>query len=451
MSFFSKSSILKPTNANTLGIFRFFFGLFMIIETYYYHTSGLIKKGFIAPKVLFPYDYLEFIKPLPEPIMHLILGLMALGAIMITIGWRHKIGSLIFFLGNTYFLLLDKGIYNNHIYLFSLIALLLIFTNASNSFSLKNKFSLNSQSNIRNWELWIFRFQIIIVYFYGGIAKINYDWLFRFEPMKTALKAISSSPIPDWIAGFMAYGSLMIDLSLGFLLLFKKTRLFAIIFLLIFHLSNGVIFNDIGIFPYLMIASCILFFDGHEIYQFIRTKFGANSKDAKKEPSNTVSDNLEVALSNHSVSTIFFPLLILYIAFQILFPLRHLTLPNQVDWTNIAQQFSWRMKIQSRDVIKSDFFIVDWDNNRKIPFKHNKYINTMQIKKMAEDPRMHLRFAHFIVSKAAEFDVNNPEIRGDLILNCNGQGPYTVINNETDLLKVDYSPFKVADWILPRE
>ena len=36
------------------------------------------------------------------------------------------------------------------------------------------------------WALWILRFQIGVVYFYGGLMKINGDWL-HGEPMRTWL------------------------------------------------------------------------------------------------------------------------------------------------------------------------------------------------------------------------------------------------------------------------
>src|SRR5690606_39426733 len=57
----------------------------------------------------------------------------------------------------------------------------------------------------------------------------------------------------------MAYVGIFFDLLIVPLLLWKKTRVFAFVVSILFHLSNSIIFQ-IGIFPYMSIAFALFFF-----------------------------------------------------------------------------------------------------------------------------------------------------------------------------------------------
>ena len=449
------SFLTKAVSPNSLGLFRLIFGAFMIFEVLYYFNIQLIEIGFINPKILFPYDFFEFLKPLPQPIMQLILGLMLVAAILITIGWKHRIAGTFFFFANTYLLFLDKGIYNNHIYLFSLIALLLAFTNADRAFSIKsrNRSKGLPQLTIPNWQVWLIRFQIVVVYFYGGIAKLNPDWLFRQEPMRSMVKALTGSESEVFVM-LLNYGGLFFDLLVGFALLFKKTRWIAIIALLFFHITNAIIFDDIGIFPYIMIFATVVFFEGETIEKlFNRKKEVALTKKELKKKQKAKSavnvapkDNFNLNKKTQKWVAYF---LAVYILFQLIFPFRHLVLPNKVDWTSIAQNFSWRMKMTSRKAETFKFVIADWEAPARYDVKPNTYMNTMQLQKMIYDPRMSAQFARFIAEEAKkQKNIANPDIRVDIQVIYNGRGPYQLFDQDQNLAEVEYSPFKKNFWIL---
>ncbi|MDF2697959.1 MAG: Vitamin K-dependent gamma-carboxylase, partial [Labilithrix sp.] len=44
------------------------------------------------------------------------------------------------------------------------------------------------------WVLWLVRFQIGLVYFYGGVGKLETDWLFRAMPLRIWLAANGDFP-----------------------------------------------------------------------------------------------------------------------------------------------------------------------------------------------------------------------------------------------------------------
>ena len=112
------------------------------------------------------------------------------------------------------------------------------------------KLKLYSVSSV--W-IWIIRFQMSIVYFYGGLAKLDPDWLNGMAPKALIKIGAYDTPIFSLIDYsivylFYAWSGLFFDLLIPFFLLYSRTRLVAFFAALIFHIHNIFIFN-IGIFP----------------------------------------------------------------------------------------------------------------------------------------------------------------------------------------------------------
>ena len=108
---------------------------------------------------------------------------------------------------------------------------------------------------------------VAIVYFYAGLAKLNTDWLFRAMPLKIWLPSKYDLPIignnlmqQDWFYYAMSWGGAIYDLTIPFLLFYRKTRLLAFLLVLFFHIFTRVLF-PIGMFPYIMIVSSLIYFD----------------------------------------------------------------------------------------------------------------------------------------------------------------------------------------------
>lgn len=172
---------------------------------------------------------------------------------------------MLFFVGFTYVFLLGQAYYLNHFYLVSLISFLLIFVPAHRRFSIDALLDPNlSSSPVPTWSVWLIRFQIGVPYFFGGIAKLNADWL-RGEPLRSWLADFLGFPILErWFANEtlvlgMTYGALIIDLSAVFLMCNRRTRIFGFLLFLGFNFINARLFV-IGIFPRFMIAATLIFF-----------------------------------------------------------------------------------------------------------------------------------------------------------------------------------------------
>jgi vitamin K-dependent gamma-carboxylase len=430
--------IERPIDGRSLGIFRLAFGLFMVYQCYYYYSVELIQKGFLAPALLFGYDWFPFLDVLPEPAMQGILILMAIGAMLMALGVWMRVGCIVFSLGQAYFLFLEKAYYNNHIYLFVLIPLLLCFTHADHFVSLRSM--KGRVGAIRRWELFILQLQIAIVYFYGGLTKINPYWLFEQEPARTAINTMPSNLIfntlmgNEWGVYLLIYGGLLLDLSAPFLLWHKRVRNWAIWLFIAFNLTNSQIFDDIGVFPFVMLGTIILFYGADEL-PLLRRLPGALTDAAAKNLPQSPSWAINVLVG--------------YFAIQLLFPFRGHFLPNPLDYTTIANRFSWRMKVDTRKIEELSFTVIDPGSNTRIPIDIAQLLNPVQINALALDPRNVVQFAHYLKREAVKRDIRNAEVKARIRIRYNGGPPQYYIDPNTDLGEAEVNPFRPIPWLVP--
>src|SRR5690606_40906480 len=115
------------------------------------------------------------------------------------------------------------------------------------------------------WSVTILKLQLAIVYIYAGIAKLNAEWLLDAMPLRIWLPAQSHLPV---IGGFLstafaAYAfswmGALYDLTIVFFLLNARTRPWAYIAVIGFHMITWMLF-PIGMFPFIMILSTLIFF-----------------------------------------------------------------------------------------------------------------------------------------------------------------------------------------------
>lgn len=215
----------------------------------------------------FRYYGFEWVHPLPEPFFSMFfIGGFLLG-LAVAVGWRFRVTAPLFALAFTYLFLLEKAHYLNHAYLFCWLAWLLAFTPAWREWSLDVRRNPLEWSPVTpRWSLAIFPLLMGVVYFWGGIAKLNYDWLIEAMPLHLWIKNRSDIPIVGPLfalkptAYLMAWGGFLLDLLIAFFLLHKRLRWWALAAAVFFHATNHLIFN-IGIFPYLSLVMTSLFFE----------------------------------------------------------------------------------------------------------------------------------------------------------------------------------------------
>ena len=257
-------NLFAPIDNATIVLFRIMFGGIMLWEVTRYFRYDWISRYWIEPYFNFAYSPFNF-QPLPGDGMYVLWYILGALAIFIILGLFYRISATLFFLLFTYTFLLEQARYLNHFYLVVLVSLIMIFIPAHRSFSLDALIFKKIKSNFNPaWNLWLIRFTIGIPYFFGGIAKINPDWL-RGYPLHNWLLGDLDFPIigkyftEDWMIMIMSYSGLLLDLAVVPVLLFKRTRVWGFIVIVLFHLMNARLFS-IGIFPWFMIAATTLYF-----------------------------------------------------------------------------------------------------------------------------------------------------------------------------------------------
>ena len=255
----------SPVDIAILAYFRVAFGAIMLWEMWRYASYGWISRYWIEPSFNFTYLGFEWVRPWPGIGMYVHFGVMAVLTLFIMLGLWYRLSSVLFLLGFSYIFLLEQAQYLNHFYLICLIAFIMIFLPAHRAWALDAWRRPDGRSDwMPNWSLWLLRFQIGVPYFFGGVAKLNGDWL-RAQPIESWLAARTDFPLigqfftEKWMVFGFAYGGLLLDLLVVPFLLWRKTRPFAFAVAVLFHLTNARLFS-IGIFPWFMIAATAVFF-----------------------------------------------------------------------------------------------------------------------------------------------------------------------------------------------
>ncbi len=452
--------LFRPTDIASLVFFRLVFGILgfadlMGVWTYYH-----LYKGYFDPeKFHFHYLGFEWVRPLPEPLMSLFfIGLMV-AAICIVVGWRYRICTVIFALGFTWIFLMEKALYLNHGYLFCWISFLMIALPAHRNWSLDviRQPSLRLET-IERWQLWALPFLMGVVYFYGGIAKINPDWL-NANPLHSWLKNASDMPLLGWLwkqkitAYVMAWSGMLLDISAPFLLLFRKTRGWALGFILLFHLVNTLIFQ-IGIFPWLSIALSLLFFPPdlpRRWFGFLKEKFRKMERleawwESKfmMESEDLVRKNFE-KISPHQIIPIKI-MLSLLVAVHLLVPLRHHLFEGDVAWTEEGHRYAWRMMLRSKQGY-GYFTIKNTATGEESKIKPEDYLTDRQFEKVFTHPDMILEFAHYLRDLWKRRGVPETEVRATIRVKLNGRAAKPFVNDEIDLAKERWDWLRETRWI----
>lgn len=458
--------LFTPVDIASLVFFRVVFGILgfadlMGVWTYYHLSEGYFKPE----NFQFKYIGFEWVRPLPEPFMSIVFLALMVVALLIALGRWYRVCTVIFFFGFSYVFLLEKALYLNHGYLFVWLSFLMIFLPANRQWSwdvLGNP-ALRSDK-IQAWSLYILPLMMGIVYVYGAIAKMNSDWLFDANPLHSWLRARDEMPLLGWLwaqretAYVMAWSGMLLDLTAPFFLLLRKTRVWALGFILFFHLTNTLIFQ-IGIFPWLSIALSLLFFSPdwpRQVWVFAKRKIKWPQRvedwwDGKLTGSENVGGilNLNDFAPKYPRWAVKLTLSSL-VTLHLLLPLRHWCLPGDVAWTEEGHRFSWRMMLRSKRGY-GHFEVKNLQTGEVTKVKAEDYLTDRQQEKLFTHPDMILQFAHYLRDLWHRRGVSEVAVHAHVRASLNGRKTQPYIDAEVDLAQVEWEPFKASDWILPME
>ncbi len=397
---------------------------------------GWIEDHYAHPFFHFKYFGFEWVN-VPSSqmlyLMHILMILAALG-IMLLQGWLYRASAIAFFVLFSYTELIDLTYYLNHYYFVSIISFLLIFSPAHIS-----PFYPVKTQQIPRIALLIIQIHIAILYVYAGLAKINYDWLIQALPLKIWVPAHDQlpliGPIFTWqITPYLfSWFGMLYDTFIILFLLYKPTRKWAYITVIIFHTLTGIMFQ-IGVFPLVMIGITLIFFSDEWQQKWIRRWIPLRHKKTPLIPRKKFTPLL------HSFY-------ILFVLFQLVFPWRYVLYSGNLFWTEEGYRFSWRVMLMEK-AGTATFYVKDTQTGREGVVVNSEFLNPHQEKQMSFQPDMILQFAHFLGNYYEKMGVHKPEVRAEVYVTLNARPSQLLIDPKRDLMK-EKDRFKPKDWINP--
>ena len=334
---------------------------------------------------------------------------------------------------------------------------------------------------------------MFLVYFFGGIAKLNGDWL-RGEPVRPWMHTRADLPLigpivsQEWVIWLITYGGLFFDLGIGFPLVWRRTRMLALLLALGFHATNNYLFH-IGIFPYMAFAITLLFLEPDwpvRVRDAMRRVFarfhlpasasaerGSLDWDEEEEelparppaPRPTPTPETTPVVKQpvqpedplprwRSPSPAYRRWVLTglgaYLAVQILLPLRHWLYPGDVNWTEEGHRFSWRMKLRDKE---GSFTarVRDPATGREWQVKPEQHLAAWQMTEAAGRPDMLIQYAHFLREEfRRKQGVQEAEVY--LLTRCrlNDHPEQELIDPAVNLAREERRLWPRAAWIVPR-
>jgi vitamin K-dependent gamma-carboxylase len=302
-----------------------------------------------------------------------------------------------------------------------------------------------------------------VPYTYGGIAKLNGDWL-QGEPVRMWLAdRAESSIIPtiltsEWTVYLISYGGLIFDLAIVPLLLWRRTRLPTYLVAVAFHLTNSYLFN-IGIFPWMMICATLLFFSPSwprdlsrklQLQRLLPRRAVPAAEapvPADEAPDPAPAQPIAERRSPGRVEAIVMAILALHVLFQVLFPFRHLLYPGDVAWTEEGHRFAWRMKLRAKSHTTTYFALVP-STGATWQLEPRDYVTEIQEDEMHGRPDMVLQLTHWMADRMRQQGYQDVEIYVRALTSLNGRRRRDLIDPNANLAAKERS-FWPSDWLLP--
>ena len=399
---------------------RSLLGLAMAWEALRFFLNGWILPLFGPDVSHFSYVGFGWVRPWPGLGMEIEIAVLGLLGIGLAVGWRARLCSALMAVGWSHVLLIDQANYLNHLYLVVLLLVLFAWVPVRGG-------------QVAGWGLSLLRLQVGLVYVFGGIAKLNVDWL-DGQPMTYWMAQRADLPlVGSWLsapgAGLaLSWGGLVFDLLIVPALMWRRTRRLAFFTALLFHASNAYLFN-IGIFPWLMVVLSTLFFEP----SWPRQVLGPRLVDLGGERWG-MGATLKLVIT-------------VWVLGQVLIPLRHWAYDGDVAWTEEGHHFSWRMKLRSKKG-RVFFHILDRHSGAQSRVDPCQTLGLRQCRKMSTRPDMILQYAHRLQDERRAVGQELVAIHADAIGRLNQREPQRLIDPEVDLCSVERGT-PISEWVVP--
>ncbi len=445
----------RPVPGESAAAFRVIFGLVGLAVVVRLFAHGWIGELYIEPERHFTYPGFEWVRPWPGWGMYLHFAALGLLSIGIALGYRYRLCAALFFVGFTYAELIDRTTYLNHHYWICLAALLIIFLPLNRAWSVdgwRNP-AIRADNSLPSWVMWALRAQVGVVYVFAGIAKLNPDWLLHAQPMRIWLYQHGDMPLfgpllqEAWAAYTMSWAGAAFDLTIVGWLLWRRTRLWAYLVLVGFHVATWILFPRLGIFPWMMIGASLVFFDPdwpRRVVSRVSDWWGWRlGRSPPPQPSPIEGEGVSVPSRLSWGRRAVLIGLGAFALVQVVMPLRHFAYPSNVRWSEEGYLLSWRVMLTEK-VGFAQFRVRDPDTGRSWIVSPDEYLTPLQVERMAFQPDLILQTAHFIAEDFSERGFPSVAVKADAFVSWNGRANARLIDLDADLAAIE--PGLGAKW-----
>lgn len=430
--------LLQPVDAAWLAAFRIGYGLTLACSMWRFLAYGWVSDFFVKPKLFFKYWGFEWVQPLSEQGMQALFWSLLVAALCIAAGFAFRLASALFALGLIYVQLIDVSTYLNHYYLAALLALLLAVSPANRLWSVDAWLSRRSTTTVSGLWLWLFRFQVGVVYVFAGLAKAQPDWLLHAQPLRIWLGASTALPVigPVFALPFvpllLSWCGFLFDTTVVGFLLWPKARPYAYVVLLGFHGMTRVLF-PIGMFPVIMSLAALVFFEPSWPRR-LWSKLGP-------------APALVATGAGGRRATLGLAAAALYAGLQLFMPLRYLAYGGNVLWHEQGMRFSWRVMVRAKG--GGTTFVVHSPSKQHTYYvSPREYLTRVQESEMSNQPDLILQLAHYIHDDFERRGYGDVEVRAESRVGLNGRHSAPFVDETVNLARVQ-DGLASARFVLP--
>lgn len=429
----------RPVSAQSVAVFRIGFGLLVAFSSVRFLAKGWVETLYLEPEHHLTYPYFGWVEPLPAPWMYLWVAAVACSGVAIAVGYRLRPALGMFLVGFAYLELIDAALYLNHYWFLTVVAALLLILPVGNHWSLDAYTGRVRPSNtVPAFVVWALRAQLAAVYLFAGLAKLNADWLFRAQPLRTWLAdrtdvALVGPLLDEPVVAYLAsWSGAAFDCTIVAWLLWRRTRPLAYLTLVGFHLVTGALFQ-IGVFPLVMIVATMIFFEPDWPSRLRRT--GRSAPQEVEEPGQTAT------IRRSSMAA-----LAVLAMLQVMMPLRHYAYPGDVRWTEEGYLGAWRVMLTEK-AGHVEFEVSDPTTGEVWQASPTLVLTDWQAAVAATKPDLIHRTAQLLADYYAEQGRGPVEIRARALVTMNGRPAQLMIDPSVDLAAEPRS-LAPAGWIV---
>lgn len=438
------TALSRPVSIQSLAVFRIVFGLLLVWDTWRFVAGDRITRYYVDPEFHFAYGLFGWVRPLPEPYIHLAWLSVGLCALLVAVGLFYRVAIVGLTVLFSYFFLLDKAQYLNHFYMVILFALILCVLPANRAFSLDAMFWPRiRRATVPYAAVFVLRAQLEIILVFAGLVKIAPDWL-AGEPLGIWLRE-QAHLVPfgalfayDGVILAGAWATVVLHIVGAPLLLWRRTRLPVFLLYCLFHASNAYFFN-IGIFPWLTIGATLIVFAPDWPQRFARWLL---ARFEPVPPLPALAPAPGTPLPAFAVAA-----LVVWLAVQVAVPLRFAGFSSDVAWTGDGHRFAWRMRLYDR-AADGHFVVQTEDGSQRWTVDPRLYLTDRQAWAMLSRPDMIVQFAHHLDALWRQDGHGEVRVFALIEKSLNGRPPQPFVDPAVDLSAVRLEIFAPDPWVM---